>query len=188
MSDPRTSGPVYGPVARRYGEPPAPDYAAIEPGAPGPVRLGTDDARWGRRVAAYLIDFAPEIVASVPLAIAYVLALIDLARGPVGSALIWAGIGAVLMLAALGWTIYNRWLIGGRTGQSLGKRVLRLHLVGEQTVEPIGPLNAFVRDLVHILDRVTVGGFLWPLWHDKRKTFADMIMQTVVIDDRVPTR
>ena len=125
-------------------------------------------------------------MASVPLAIAYVLALIDLARGPVGSALIWAGIGAVLMLAALGWTIYNRWLIGGRTGQSLGKRVLRLHLVGEQTVEPISPLNAFVRDRAHPrpgdrrrISLATVAR--------QRKTFADMIMQTVVIDDRVPT-
>ena len=187
MSDPRTSGPVYGPVARRYGEPPAPDYAAITAGTPVPVRRGTEPARWGRRLPAYLIDFAPVILACIPMAIAYVLALIELSRGPVGSALLWAGIGLILMLAALGWTIYNRWLIGGHTGQSLGKRVLRLDLVSGQTGEPIGPLNAFVRDIVHILDLVTVVGFLWPLWDGRRETFADMIIQTVVIDARVPT-
>lgn len=200
MSDPGSTGPVYGPVVRRYGEPPALARGTLAPGAStpaGPVvaRLGTDPARWGRRVAAHLIDVGPVLLAGIPLAAAYVLSLIELARLPVGSTPstefgsvpIWAGIGAVAMLAALGWTIYNRWLTGGRTGQSLGKRILRLQLVGESTAEPIGPLDAFVRDLVHILDLVSVVGFLWPIWDPKRRTFADMIVQTVVFDDRPPT-
>lgn len=197
MSDPRTSGPVYGPVARRYGEPPALNDSAIAPAtmppATGPLvkpviaRLGTERARWRRRVGAHLIDVAPVVLACIPLAVAYVLALVDLAGPRVGSVPIWAGIGAVAMLAALGWTMSNRWLTGGRTGQSLGKRILRLQLVGESTAEPIGPLDAFVRDLVHILDLVSVVGFLWPIWDDKRRTFADMTVQTVVFDDRPST-
>jgi uncharacterized RDD family membrane protein YckC len=204
MSDSRTLRPVYGPVQHRYGEPPAldPDMitqatiapATSTPATPVLARLGTHRARWGRRASAHLIDFAPVIVAAIPLAVAYVLALVELARLPVGSEPsravgsmpIWAGIGALAMLAALGWTVYNRWLTGGRTGRSLGKRVLRLQLVGESTGEPIDLSNAFVRDLLHILDLVSVVGFLWPLWDGGRQTFADMIVRTVVIDERPP--
>ena len=32
-------------------------------------------------------------------------------------------IGLSVMLASLPWVAYNRWMIAGRTGQSLGKRV-----------------------------------------------------------------
>ena len=33
-----------------------------------------------------------------------------------------------------------------------------------------------------ILDAVAYVGYLWPLWDDKRQTFADKIMRTIVID------
>lgn len=201
MSHPRTTGPVYGPVTRRYGEPPAPDYSAIPPALdvvapPASDRL-VGYASWARRVPAFLIDIAPAILASIPLAVAYVLALVDLVRVPAGSTasgilrpalllspLLWAAVGGLLMLAAVGWTIYNRWLTAGSTGRSLGKRVGSLRLVAEQTGEPIGPLDAFVRDILHILDLLSCVGFLWPLWDDHRQTFADMITDTVVMDER----
>ena len=91
-------------------------------------------------------------------------------------------IGSVLLLAALGWQIYNRWIVAGRTGQSLGKRVLKIKLVAEATGQPIGALNAFLRDLLHILDGIAYIGYLWPLWDEKRQTFADKLMKTVVPD------
>lgn len=155
--------------------------------------------RWIRRVGAYLIDFAPSIVAAIPFWVGYVLLLSAVylvpqtgGRGPVAgspelsgrliTAAWWLGAGGVLLLAALGWQWYNRWLTAGRTGQSLGKRFLRTRLLGEATGQPIGPVNAFVRDLLHILDGVAYVGYLWPLWDDKRQTFADMIMRTVVAD------
>jgi hypothetical protein len=39
-----------------------------------------------------------------------------------------------------GWTIYNRWYLGGTTGQSLGKKALSIRLAGEDTGQPIGVL------------------------------------------------
>ena len=51
-----------------------------------------------------------------------------------------------VMLAGMVWTVYNRWFVAGRTGQSLGKRVTHIKLLGELTDAPIGPMNAFIRD------------------------------------------
>lgn len=101
-------------------------------------------------------------------------------------ALVWMVVGLVLLLAALGWQWWNRWLTGGRTGQSAGKRLLGTSLLAEVNGQPIGPVNAFLRDLLHALDGVACVGFLWPLWHPKRQTFADRLMATVVVDRRAP--
>jgi uncharacterized RDD family membrane protein YckC len=146
--------------------------------------LRTDYAPWGKRVIARLIDQFPALTALIIFLIGYVFFLLELSSGA-GS---WPSTGLVLMiigflasLAALGWTIYNRWMVAGRTGQSWGKRVTRIALISEQTGQPIGPLNAFLRDLVHILDGVAYVGYLWPLWDDKRQTFADMLLNTIVI-------
>ncbi len=213
MTDPFTASPVpngpltpgrpmYGPAPHSYGEPPAPTYGPI-PAPPADPRSATSraitprpigHANWGRRVPAFLIDFAPALLACVPLTVAYFGLLFALLRAPIsrdstmpdlGFALVWLLVGAVLMLAAVGWNTYNRWLVGGRSGQSLGKRVMKLRLLSEQTGQPVGPSNAFARDLAHILDGISVVGFLWPLWDDNRQTFADMLLHTVVTDDRL---
>ena len=76
-------------------------------------------------------------------------------------------------------------MIAGRTGQSLGKRVTKIRLIGEETQAPIGARNAFIRDLVHILDWLTVVGYLW-LWDDEKQTFADKIMKTIVVAPCLP--
>ncbi|HXZ64246.1 MAG TPA: RDD family protein [Streptosporangiaceae bacterium] len=120
-------------------------------------------ANWGQRVLAYLIDVAPIIILEI---IFYRIFIIYL----------------LILLASLGWTIYNRWYQGGTTGQSLGKKVLNIRLVSEETGQPIGMLMAFVRDICHIVDAIICYvGFLFPLWDAKRQTLADKIVRTVVI-------
>ena len=89
-------------------------------------------ASWIQRVGAYLIDVAPIVILEIIFARIFVISLSScLPRG---------------------WTIYNRWYQGGTTGQSLGKKVLNLRLVSEETGQPIGMLMAFVRDICHIVD------------------------------------
>ena len=121
-------------------------------------------ANWGQRAGGYLIDV-------VPVAI-----------------LAWIGVSISLtvyllfLLVGLVYTGYNRWYLGGTTGQSFGKRALKLRLISEQTGQPIGPLMAFVRDICHILDSLACYiGWLFPLWDAKRQTIADKIVRTVVI-------
>jgi uncharacterized RDD family membrane protein YckC len=121
-------------------------------------------ANWGQRVGAYLIDVAPVVILDLVLV-----------RISVGLSLIGS-------LLALGWTIYNRWYLGGTTGQSIGKLALSIRLVSEETGQPIGMLMAFVRDICHFVDAIICYvGFLFPLWDAKRQTLADKIVKTVVI-------
>jgi uncharacterized RDD family membrane protein YckC len=135
------------------------------PTAPGgnTMTSASPYASWIQRVGAYLIDVAPIIILEIifsRILVVYVLVLI----------------------ASLGWTIYNRWYQAGTTGQSLGKKLLNLRLVSEETGQPIGMLMAFVRDICHIIDSVICFiGYLFPLWDAKRQTIADKIVKTVVI-------
>ena len=120
-------------------------------------------ANWGQRVLAYLIDIAPIIILEI---IFYRIFAIDL----------------LVIVASIGWTAYNRWYQAGTTGQSLGKKVLNLRLVSDETGQPIGTLMAFVRDICHVIDAIICYvGFLFPLWDAKRQTLADKIVKTVVI-------
>ncbi|MFJ8917174.1 RDD family protein [Amycolatopsis sp. NPDC102389] len=138
----------------------------------------TDYAHWGLRAAGTLIDFAPIVV--LPIIGSIIAAN---ANSLVGG--IIAGIG---YLAGLGWTVYNRWIKMGTTGQSLGKKMVNIKLVRESDGQPIGPLMAFVRDLCHNLDGWVCGlGYLWPLWDEKKQTFADKILSTVVVPGEADT-
>ncbi len=121
-------------------------------------------ANWGQRVIGLLIDDAPVIVVII------ILSRISTALFAIG----W--------LLSLGWSIYNRWYLGGTTGQSIGRKVMNIRLVSEETGQPIGMLMAFVRDICHIVDSIICYvGWLFPLWDAKRQTLADKIVRTVVV-------
>jgi uncharacterized RDD family membrane protein YckC len=137
------------------------------PSAPYPggntMTAASPYASWLQRVGAYLIDVAPIVILEIIFSRVLVLYVL-------------------ILIASLGWTIYNRWYQAGTTGQSLGKKVLKLRLVSEETGQPIGMLMAFVRDICHIIDSVICFiGYLFPLWDAKRQTIADKIVKTVVI-------
>jgi uncharacterized RDD family membrane protein YckC len=124
-------------------------------------------ANWGQRVGAYLLDYVP----------IFVLELIGIISRN-------AFVGLLMLLASIGWWIYNRCIQAGRTGQSLGKKTLHLRLLSEKTGEPIGAGMAFARDVCHILDSLACYiGWLFPLWDAKRQTFADKIVGTVVVPE-----
>ena len=49
----------------------------------------------------------------------------------------------------------------------------------------VGGGTAFLRELAHVIDGLPCYlGYLWPLWDDKRQTFADKICSTVVVRTR----
>jgi uncharacterized RDD family membrane protein YckC len=150
----------------------------------------SDYTGWGQRVRARLIDLGPTYVGLIIFYAGYLIGVVELAQSSGSapdfeSAAVAVIIGVGVILASLIWVAYNRWMIAGRTGQSLGKRMTKIKLIGEESNAPIGPQNACIRDLVHFLDALTVVGYLWPLWDDKRQTLADKIMKTIVVNDVV---
>lgn len=121
-------------------------------------------ADWLHRVGAAIVEGIPS---AVILGIGFA----------TGSRAIYS----LFALVNLAYVIYNRYILGGQ-GQSIGKKVLGIRLISEETGQPIGALNAFVRDICHFVDFIICYvGFLFPLWDAKRQTLADKIMKTVVV-------
>ncbi|WP_406832407.1 RDD family protein [Pedococcus sp. KACC 23699] len=195
LQPPPAADAVGGPTPYDVAPPPPRPVAGPFDGPWGPL------ADWGTRVGAYLIDSVIALVGLVPYVIGFVLITVgagtgssnrydadtlDSAPDPTNTGLVVTGVILVVagVLLMLGIQIWNRAFKQGRTGQSVGKKVLGIKLVGERTGQPIGAGMAFVRDLCHVVDGFAYIGYLWPLWDGKRQTFADKILDTVVV--RVP--
>jgi len=97
-----------------------------------------------------------------------------------GSAYLLLLVGSLLSLAAGLYLVYRE----GSTGQTPGKRIAGIRLLREYDGSTLGFGLALGRRLLHILDSLPCYlGFLWPLWDEKRQTFADKCVHTVVIKD-----
>lgn len=192
--------PAYGqPPQSPGGQPPA--YGQM-PGQPGPYGAGTPQlASWGQRVGAYLIDGLVTLPAWLLIVPGYVMIInaavesteYNAETGMYETTGSGGGVSAVAILLILagmavsfGLQVWNRWIKGGK-GQSIGKKVMGITLLGEATRQPIGTLSAFIRDIAHFLDVVVCNiGYLWPLWDDKRQTFSDKVMSTIVVQGPPP--
>jgi uncharacterized RDD family membrane protein YckC len=170
--------PGYPQQPGQYGQ--QPGYGQQQPGygygqqygQPGFGGVPGNLATWPVRVGAFLID---AIIYGVPAGIGNALT-----QGNSGGASL--AIGWVFLLIGIGLWIYNRWVQQGQTGQSWGKKVVGLKLVGAETGQNVGVGKAALRDITHILDGLPCYvGYLWPLWDEKKQTFADKINNTYVI-------
>lgn len=169
---------------------PAPYYGYGAPGyapAYGQPQVTGPYAHWGLRVASYLLDtllVAPFSVTAVVLQFTNTKyewsdGRLLTVQTPSGAtmALIWAL--EIIGFAIVMWNIAYR---QGTTGYSVGKQVVGIKLVREQDGRVLGAWPAFGRNILHILDGLSLLiGYLWPLWDAKRQTFADKCMHTVVI-------
>ncbi|MGW2543069.1 RDD family protein [Kitasatospora sp. NPDC001574] len=98
-----------------------------------------------------------------------------------------AGIDVRGALASLYWAagaawLVVQWTVRGRTGQSLGQRLVGIVVVDQDTGAPIGPARSILRSLLHTLDTLPLGaGYVRPVVHHQRQTWADTISRTVVV-------
>ncbi|MEV0679975.1 RDD family protein [Actinosynnema sp. NPDC050436] len=165
----------YGQQVNPYGQPQQQAWGA-QPGYGRPAFPPPPGgyAEWGSRAVGALIDYlAPGVVVGA-------LVGIGTATGDPTLMLLLSGVG---YLALLGWLIYNSWYLAGTTGQSYGKKIAKIRLIKEDTGQPIGFGNAFVRYLCHIVDALPCyAGFFAPLWEVKKQTWADKILGTVVVN------
>ncbi len=188
-----------------WGEPPAGDqgyqgyegydgYAALAANAPQDAGAGLAYASWVRRVGAFLVDLLVTVPGYVVIGIGVVVAAagattrtdpttgVRTVEGGNGLGLVIMVLGCLVVLATMLWNSIER---QGRTGWSIGKQVLGIRLLKEDTGRPMGAGMCFVRQVVHVVDSLACYlGYLWPLWDAKRQTFADKIMTTVVVRQR----
>ncbi|WP_322857181.1 RDD family protein [Mycobacterium shigaense] len=176
--------------------PPPPPAGGYVPPPPGPaIRALPTEAYtpWLTRVLAALIDNIP---IAVVYGIAWVIALLTQQSSCVAnvsqydvSQYCYATDSVIgLFTKGLAWLVvlaYGIWNFGyrqGTTGSSLGKSVVKIKVISENTGQPIGFGLSIVRQLAHIVDAIICYiGFLFPLWDAKRQTLADKIMTTVVL-------
>ena len=160
-----------------------PSDAAMPFGTPGPVF-----ASWGKRVAAAVLDGA---IGAGTTFLAFgdqsvTVPFIGTAFQPTGVQGVpttsWTDSGWVIS-AVLLVIVMQAYL-----GVTPGKIVMGIAVVHERDARPIGLVRTTVRWLLHILDSILLIGYLRPLWNAQRKTFADSIMATVVLDTRRPRR
>ncbi|MDH6135040.1 putative RDD family membrane protein YckC [Kitasatospora sp. MAA4] len=143
-------------------------------------------ADWSTRASAALLEIS--IAAGIVSAYGYLLyyarpafaliqtlaLIVGFHMQPVFAFFYWA-----LAVAFLLW----QWALRGLTGQSLGQRMMRIVTVDEDTGRPIGPARSVVRSLLHVVD-IAPGffGFIRPVVHYRRQTWADQICRTVVVE------
>ena len=143
-----------------------PPYGAGPYGAV-PVGPTSSYAGWGTRVAAYLIDAVVAFGFSLP-----------------GVVLRAASDGLGILVQVVGMIafvfVWSKMI--GTTGQSWGKKVMNCRVVDVQTGNVIGQGRAVGRYFALILSVLPCYvGLLWPLWDQKKQTFHDKIVGTVVV-------
>jgi uncharacterized RDD family membrane protein YckC len=159
-------------------QPPPYGGAPPAPGAPAgyqAVAVAGTPAEFGPRAIAYLIDFAPIIAVAVFVQIVGAI-----------SDILYVLVGFVLWVGVMGYSIWNFYIVQGKTGQTIGKEKQGIKLVLDQTGAPVGGGMAFVRYLCSgaFILACCIGwpiNMLSPLWNPDKKTYSDKIMKMSVV-------
>ncbi|MFD6165249.1 RDD family protein [Oerskovia sp. NPDC060287] len=143
-------------------------------------------ARWSRRVVAFLLDNAIlaglMFVAVGPGLAPSMLPGLD-NDGSLGLAvddLRWSE-SAWMLGAVIAMTVFQAY-----TGATPGKRAVGIVVVNRDSGRPVGLVTTVLRWLAHFLDAILCIGYLRPLWDEQRRTFADSLLSTVVVQSRSP--
>ena len=157
-----------------------PNDAAQREAAAGPPGVRSDYASWGRRVGAYLLD---ALVIAVPFIVIIVIAL--LAGDPEEDDGTWGIIGIAYLLTIVAPFIYFTVMHGRESGQTLGKRWVRIRVADDSTGRSIGYGRAFGRYAITFVFWLIVIpailDYLWPLWDRKKQALHDKVVGSVVV-------
>jgi uncharacterized RDD family membrane protein YckC len=179
--------------------PPTAGYGPLVPGGfppppSPPARVLPTQAftPWSKRLLAFFIDWTPIwlvfVVPMIGLPITDGAECFDAMYGAghnyctTTTSGLWMSVQVFGLVPAAVYFFWNFCYRQGKSGQSIGKSVLKFKVVSEKTWQPIGFWPSLARQLAHYVDQlICYIGYLWPLWDDKRQTLADMIMSTVCV-------
>ncbi|MDE3087467.1 MAG: RDD family protein [Acidobacteriota bacterium] len=150
-------------------------------------------APWWKRLLAILIDGAI-------LGVGYGIVLVGLAlananetttpstpNAPAGSVI--AGLVFFWLVMSVPAAIYYGAMNGSRRGQTVGKMALNIAVRDANYGSPIGFGRAFGRYLLTVLFTLllyipAILDYLWPLWDERRQSWHDKAVRSVVVDLR----
>lgn len=151
-------------------------------GAPSTAPVGVEVL--GRRVLATLVDSAVLLVAALGvLAVQGIVGAAVVADAPEGVQISLGGLGLLLDLTIpllfVAYFVYFE----GRKGQTLGKRVCGIKVIGQDTGGLPGTRAALVRTLLRIVDGLFGYGvgFVFALSSEKRQRLGDKAARTLVV-------
>lgn len=201
------------PGAPTYGAPgAAPGYGAPGAGAPGygapgamppgyqayGMTSGPPPVGFGSRLGGFLLDsLLYGLLALLFVGPAFALGVaafddcVSVTRGDTTELICPPGapdgalLGGAIALGVIGYLIvafiYVRAL--GRTGQTWGRKIVGIKVVGTSTGQPIGFGRALGRSLFagFISGQVCYLGYLWMLWDSKKQTWHDKVVSSTVV-------
>lgn len=92
-----------------------------------------------------------------------------------------ASASGIQLLIAIGYYVYFH---GSPSGQTIGKKVLNIRVVGANHGGPIGYGVAALRYVGSILSAIPcLLGYFWMLWDNNKQTWHDKIATTVVVPE-----
>jgi Mce-associated membrane protein len=139
---------------------------------------GPEYATWGQRVVAAILDNATLAgVTWLALGAGYLQPSLTPVLGTAAEEG-WPRHPAILVPVA---ALVALLVLQAQTGWTPGKLVVGIRVVREGSSTPAGLWTTLSRWVLHLLDAVLLIGYLQPLWHPKRQTFADRIAHTVVL-------
>ncbi len=138
---------------------------------PGPGLL---PASWGKRVYGGVVD----------------LGLLLVGEGVIVGILFAAGLHGIgglllaisLLLMPVGFYVWQAVVRQAAVGRTIGKTLAGISLVDDADGQSPTERTCRRRLLAHLLDVVSLIGLFRPIWDGDRKTFADTILKTRVID------
>lgn len=147
---------------------------------------------WFTRVLAFLIDWVPVwlifLVPMIGLLITDGADCFDAVYGSssdhcaTSSSGLWLAVQLIGFLPAMAYFFWNVCYRQGKTGQSIGKSMMKFQVISEKTWQPIGFWLSLVRQIAHYVDQlICYIGYLFPLWDDKRQTIADKLVSSVCV-------
>ena len=141
------------------------------PGAPAAGQVPAERAGFWKRFAAALIDGILVGIVSGILGAAFGSNITE--PSPERSGL--------QLLIGIAYYVYFH---GSPSGQTIGKKLLSIRVVGADTGGPIGYGAAALRYVGSILSAIPCGlGYLWMLWDSNKQTWHDKIASTVVVPE-----
>lgn len=138
-------------------------------------------ASWGRRFVALIIDGIVMGLASFAVLLPgfYQIGSTDDVNAPI-PAVFWVGAGVALLLNIAYHGVYQ-----GKTGQTIGKKVMGIYLVDMTAGSTVGVARGIGRYLISIVLAnlcffYSFFDYLWPLWDQRNQRLTDKMVSTVV--------